>query len=136
MTEKIQKFLARFSDQRLANLQAAAEDGKLVFQDSCNCLLHHFNGEYSVTKWEGEMAELARAAEREFLELGQHETHTVKMGPGGQIFTVLSSTKAGDPDRRKAMLPLIQAEWDRRRARPVDIIQEYGVDFEFATQDL
>lgn len=133
-TEKIQKFLAKFSDQRLANLQAAAEDGKLNYQDSCNCLLHHFNGEYSVTKWEGEGAELARAAEHEFLELGQHETRTVRMGTAD--FTVLSDTKAGDPNRRKAMLPLIHAEWKRRRERPVDIIQEYAVDLQFDTSEL
>lgn len=128
-TDKIEQLLARFSDQNLANLQAATEDGRLLYSSCDHCLLFHFQGNYSYTKWESADARLARDAEAQYRDLG-------RLSDGDFQFSYWDEfAKPIEETRRKAILPLIHAEWARRKARPVDIIQQYGVDFEFTTQD-
>lgn len=116
MTEKIQEFLTKFDDQHLANLQCAAEDGTLGYRDPCNCLLHHHKNSYSQTKWDGDLATLARQAETEFFYLGGKYDERVDGGP-------LAWAPKGDAIRREAILPLIHAEW-ANRAKQIKEIEE------------
>lgn len=115
---KIEEFLTKFDDQHLANLQCAAEDGTLVYHDCNRCLLHHFQGDYSVTKWESEHSALAREAEVEYRLLGP------------TLNPLLGFTKAVERERRKAILPLIQAEWHRRLRE--ELAKQINEEGEFA----
>lgn len=110
---KIAEFLTKFDDQHLANLQCAAEDGSLIYHNCNACLLHHFQGDYSVTKWESEYAALARDAEVEYRLLGP------------SLNPLLGFTKSAEHARRKALLPMIHAEW-ANRARQINEVEEFA----------
>lgn len=111
-TKHIEEFLQKFSDQRLANLQCAAEDGSLVYVNPCGCLLYHHQGSYGQTKWHHKTSALAQRAEEEFKSLG-----------GADPFARSKDWPENDVRRRSGLLPLIHAEW-ARRAQPVPVTFE------------
>lgn len=107
-TTFIENALKKYSDQSLANLQCAAEDGRLKFRKCDQCLLHYHEGTYALTRHN----QWAFKAEVEFVKLGWNGKYE-------------DATKDPETDarRRERILPLIHAEW-ARRAQPVPVTFE------------
>jgi len=104
-TESIRLFLQTFTDQRVANLQAACEDGRVTYYHACRCLVG-FAGGNTLVGYEELIANsrLARDAEAEFCALVEDEQ-----------FSSYANRHKRDAERRQNMLLLIAAEWKRRR---------------------
>lgn len=107
MTENIEKFLqTAYTDEKLAALLAHAQDGKLAYQ-SCCCLIgvpsatHALQGTLMMAEQPENFC--AHYALKHFSTLEkQAETEFLRIG-------------IDDAARRKALIPLIYAEMERRR---------------------
>lgn len=118
----IERFLESFSDQSLANLQAAAEAQEIVYVCSMLCLVGRHSRNYQETM---RTVPSAFMAEREYANLAQD----ICSDSGAyRSMGMTRKAKFRDDVRCAALLPLIANEWTRREAlkapaAPVEIEQ-------------
>jgi hypothetical protein len=104
----LRRFLRHYDDERLAELLAHAEDGKL-FYGSCCCFIGCLTADHPLRHREsgpmtGSVQHIYRARE---IDSGSRE----KLGPAERAFMEIAGT---DAERRRLVIPLIRAEMRRR----------------------
>jgi len=98
----IRKFMREFyTDERLAQLLAHAQDGKLTYC-SCCCLIGLRTAQHAL-----------EGANENWIAYAEHESpHNALSGDASEAYCNLGI--GNDPKRRRILIPMIRAEFKRR----------------------
>jgi hypothetical protein len=126
-TENIVRFLqTAYSDEKLSELLAHAQDGKLCWS-SCCCFVGVLTADHALRGWAGgvkfdPISTLPRCSEPHYL--------SAKEIPGAKEAEKEFKRLGDDYDRRAAIIPLILAEMERR-----ETAEQYRMEEEAAAEE-